>query len=443
MRFFLDSYGCTMNHGEGELFRRRLLSAGHTQALTSSKADVSLLFTCVVIQETESRMLKKVRDLSATGIPLVVSGCLVTTLPKRISSIAPQALQIPPRELAGMSIRELEMWLEGVGTIILGRAEHRTPPTDSDTGYYAAKEIFSGPTEDDGQERTTFIVPISQGCLGNCAYCLTKKARGNLVSYPIEDISDMVREAITSGRTEIQLTSQDTAIFGRDSGSSLPELLDSITSIDGEFRIRVGMMNPTGMLSILSDLIHSYASEKVYDFLHMPIQSGDDSILAAMRRGYSVDEVRTILSRFRQEVPELTLSTDIITGFPGESEESFEMTLDLIEELRPDIVNITRFSERPGTEAISLAGKVHGRISKERSRELTKLRFRISSEKNTALVGRRLQVLTTERGKGTSTICRDDSYRSVVIKEQLPLGIRYDVEIVDSTDVYLLGRRAE
>ena len=250
----------------------------------------------------------------------------------------------------------------------------------------------------------------------------------------------MVKDAVTMGRREIQLTSQDTGIYGRDIGSSLPALLKRITKVPGEFRIRVGMMNPAGLISILDELIEAYACRKIFKFLHMPIQSGDDAILRLMKRGYVVEEAVGIVESVRTAIPGLTFSTDIITGFPGEDDVSFEKTLKLVEKLAPDLVNITRFSERPGTGAVTLKNKVHGRVSKERSRQLTQLRFRISAEKNRTFVGREMRVLVTERGKGRSVICRDDNYRSVVIKQALPVGEWIDVKIIDSTDVYLLGR---
>ena len=527
MRFYLESYGCTMNQGEGELFRRRLLHAGHDQAGSMDRSDVNLLFTCVVIRNTEVRMVKRIRELAATGTPLVVAGCLVTTFPDKITKIEPRALLIPPRQLATTDIAALERWVTGgrgtgtggppngngepcmtggpvanggvgegenvfstngkdgtVGNVraggstrtgtglptgrknrcrgatpgagecyrleevfpaqwpgAIGRSGGRIGPGGS--GYRETSEPVA-PGEPEERDHSYFVVPISQGCLGTCTYCITRQARGSLASYPPDDILHLVRTALASGYTEIRLTSQDTAIYGLDKGTSLPVLLGTMATPGkgyGDFRIRVGMMNPRGTLPILDDLIRSFTSPRIYSFLHMPVQSGDDAILSSMGRGYTVEDVKTILGAFRDAIPDLTFSTDIITGFPGETDDSFRVTMDLVEELRPDIVNITRYSERPGTRAATLGGQVHGRTSKERSRRLTELRFRISAEIHAGFLGKQLHVLATERGRGGTTLCRDDRYRSVAIREQLPLGRWYSVEIVDSTDVYLLGRR--
>jgi len=444
-----------MNHGEAELFRRRLLSSGgENQQTDPGNADVNVIFTCVVIQETEKRMLKKIRELKKIGTPIIISGCLVTSLPDKAKEIASDALLIPPRELGSLTLEKIVEWIashsggeevEGDGNNV-GRDSTDTcdETVEGETkkkrerARFRNSEIFRSPSLE-REDRATFIVPISQGCLGNCAYCLTKQARGVLQSYPPDHIVEMVTGAVKAGMKEIQLTSQDTGIYGRDIGSSLPELLELISGISGEFRVRVGMMNPTGMKPILKELIEAYRSEKVFKFLHMPIQSGDNEVLKRMRRGYAIEEAKEIIEDFRRAMPELTLSTDIITGFPGEDEDAFQRSLNAVRDIQPDLVNITRYSERPGTEAVDLGNKVHGRVSKDRSRMTTELRFRISAEKNSRFVGRELNVLVTEQGKGESVICRDDNYRTVVVKHYLPVGDRYDVRIVDSTDVYLLG----
>jgi len=424
-----------MNHGEGEHLRRRLLEEGciHTSL---EEADVNILFTCVVIRETEKRMFKRVKELTDLGKPLIVAGCIVSTFLDKVKGITDDAFLVAPNEAEVLGSKAISKWLvNGKGSIGL-----QDPGRSCADDRGLSSDRKSCPTRVETAERSTFVVPISQGCLGKCAYCLTKKARGILKSYPMGRITDMVRKAVEEGNKEIQLTSQDTGIFGRDTGRSLPVLLDELVGIPWEFRIRVGMMNPTDLETILPDLIRVYASKKIFKFLHLPVQSGDNSILKSMNRCYTTEDFRRIIMEFRKAYPDLTLSTDIITGFPGEDEDAFQRSVELVNEIRPDLLNITRFSERPGTAAVRLPGKVHGRISKERSRILTELRFRISRERNTGFVGGEMKVLATEKGKGRSVICRDDNYRTVVIREELQLGQWYHVKIVDSTDIYLLAR---
>ena len=449
------------------MVRRRLMSQGNEYVPLEAASDIHFIFTCVVIQETERRMLRRIKEITALDIPLVVSGCLVTSFPEMINEIAPDALPLierfplnridsklsllPPRKLAEITTDQLEAWLSPGSRIdpneigSTGEIRNVEPPEigEGEEGHelptFSSGELFCKELDSGGPVRTTFIVPISQGCLGNCTYCITKEARGRLTSYLPDHILDLVTGAVGVGKMEIQLTSQDTGIYGRDMGISLPSLLDNLTNIQGDYRIRVGMMNPDGLKPILHATIAAFGSPNIFKFLHLPIQSGNDEILSSMGRRYRVSDVREILVRFREAIPELTLSTDIITGFPGETEEAFQDSLDIISELRPDLVNITRFSERKGTRALELPNKVHGRISKERSRKLTELRFRISAEKNREFIGRKLRVLVTEQGKERSVICRDDNYRSVVVKNELTIGEWREVEIVDATDVYLLG----
>ncbi|MEE9223869.1 MAG: TRAM domain-containing protein [Thermoplasmata archaeon] len=169
----------------------------------------------------------------------------------------------------------------------------------------------------------------------------------------------------------------------------------------------------------------------------MPVQSGDDGLLRSMRRRYSVEDFMDICENFRSEFPDSSISTDIITGFPGETQEQFQASLDLMRGVRPDIINVTRFSAREGTEAFNMDKKVPGRESKERSKELTRLRLEMSLEKKETLVGSTFRVMTTERVKLGTTMARTDSYRPVVLPGDLPLGSFYDVKIVSATDAYL------
>ena len=151
-------------------------------------------------------------------------------------------------------------------------------------------------------------------------------------------------------------------------------------------------------------------------------QSGDDDVLAAMRRDYTVADFRAILAAFRAAYPEITVSTDIIVGFPGETEAQFERSLDLVREVRPDTVNVTRFSAREGTPAASMPGQVVGWRAKERSRRLTRLRFAIARDIHESLVGRTVRVLTTEPGRDGTTRSRTDAYKQVVLPGVRPIG---------------------
>ncbi|MCD6106328.1 MAG: tRNA (N(6)-L-threonylcarbamoyladenosine(37)-C(2))-methylthiotransferase, partial [Thermoplasmata archaeon] len=273
---------------------------------------------------------------------------------------------------------------------------------------------------------------------GACSYCITKVARPRLRSYRPELIVENVKRALAMGYREIRLTAPDTAAYGRDIGSSLPELLEMVAGLEGDFMVRVGMMNPNTASRIWDDLMKVYSHPRVFKFLHLPVQSGDDGVLRDMRRGYTVEEFEELVRDFRSRHEGL-LSTDVIVGYPTEDEEAFRNTVELVGKVRPDILNITRFSRRPGTPAWRLK-PLPSQELKRRSRLLTELHRRISLENNSRFVGRRMRVLVLEEGKGGTVLARAPSYRPVVL-DAAHLGEWVEAEIVDYSFVYLRGRR--
>jgi len=274
----------------------------------------------------------------------------------------------------------------------------------------------------------------------SCSYCITHFARGKLKSSQVESVISDIHSALDQGCREIQLTAQDTASYGLDIGTNLGELLKEISKIDGKFRVRVGMMNPSEAQKILPTILSSYNDLKIYKFVHLPVQSGDDEILKKMNREYTVEQFIDILNKFREKYPDVTVSTDIIVGFPTETEEQFNKTVELIENVRPDIVNITRFSARPLTKAKVMKGRIPTEKVKERSKFLTDLCKKISNEKNREHVGKTYNVLVTEKGKNQTFAGRAKNYKQVVIKEKVKIGDFVKVKIVGSADTYLLGK---
>ncbi|MEE9594862.1 MAG: tRNA (N(6)-L-threonylcarbamoyladenosine(37)-C(2))-methylthiotransferase [Candidatus Hydrothermarchaeales archaeon] len=414
MRIFVESYGCTLNQGEG-LEINRSLSANHSTVPEASQSDLVVINSCGVIERTERKILRRVKELQRMGKEVIMTGCL--------PSINPHAVREAGIEMIapigdGQAIQDL----------IAKRFESRVGNNDKPDA-----ENF---TIDDRQ-RVEAVVKIANGCLGNCSYCATKNARGNLKSRYIEAILGDVESAIAAGSKEIRLTAQDTAVFGMDNGSSLPFLLTAIGQIPGQFRVRVGMMNPLYTKTILEGLIEAYDNEVIYKFLHVPLQSGDDEVLKDMNRGYTVDDFKRIISKFRGRFDDLTISTDVIVGYPTESEDSFRKTYEFLEEIKPDIINITRFSPRPWTRAYELKD-MSDRIKKERSRKFTILHKSLGSEINAKLVGKELGVLVTEPGKNGTLMGRTDTYKTVILREG-KLGDFMKVRIKDATSFYLVA----
>jgi MiaB-like tRNA modifying enzyme len=326
---------------------------------------------------------------------------------------------------------------------------------NSDTGASLAKRPKSDLRSETSvlvnfQSDVSFAVPIAEGCLGRCAYCITRFARGGLRSSSIDSVIEDVRTAVDSGAGEIRLTAQDIACYGLDFKNNirLPDLLEKICRIqpaqdkNNNFMIRVGMMNPDSLQPIIDNLISVYTDPRIFKFLHIPVQSGSDDILELMGRKYKVEQFKAIVTQFREAFPNMTISTDIIVGFPKESEDDHKRTLTMLEEIKPNIVNITRFSQRPGTKTASMSGKLHGRTIKARSRELTELCQSISLNLNHEFINAELRVLATEKNIGrykNTTLTRTDEYKPVVVESDLELGKSFRVKVVSATEAYLIG----
>ena len=416
MKFYFESYGCTMNQGEAKIMEDIVRARGHEIVSEEEQSEVLVLVTCTVIETTELRMLKRLKELTKTGKMVVVAGCMASVQKDVILSNNPDALILTPQYLKDM----------GKVADILAIGDER-PKRDREY-------------EDALKKSADAIIPISSGCLGSCTYCITKVARGALQSHTSDILIESMKKVLSDGFKEIRLTSQDTAAYGADIESNLPSLLKSICEIEGEFRIRVGMMNPENVKPILPEMLDVFSDPRIYKFLHLPVQSGNEEVLEKMGRGYTISDYLYVIDGFREAFPNLTISTDVIVGFPGESDSDFKDTVDLVKKLRPNILNITRFSPRPQTLAKDMENKIPSRIAKERSRELTKVQAEISRSINAAFVGNKEHILICEPGKPGSMMGRTNSYLPVIVKESVALCQFIDVEIIESKDTYLIGK---
>ena len=384
-----------------------LASQGHVFIDNPDFADLVVVNTCTVTQTTQQKVLKYIYLLSDLGKDVVVAGCLPAAQPGIMDGI--DSPSVTPASLDEI-------------TDIVG-SNGITAPTLYDVPLL---------------EGVTGIVSISQGCVGQCSYCIVKQARGKLVSRPAQYIVDEIRLLVQQGAREIQLTSQDTSAYGMDMCIRLPELLRAVTAVEGDYMIRVGMMNPFTVIGIIDDIIESFKDSHIFKFLHIPIQSGSDKVLQHMNRKHTAEEFKYIIDTFRNNFPGIVISTDFIVGYPTETEQDFIDTLELLKEIRPQKVNITRYSPRPDTPSSQLRDLPSWK-KKERSRRLTKVHHTINRELLRKRIGDSIHVLTTEVGKDNSTIGRDIYYNNIVVKKDIPLGNWYDVEITGSTITYLIA----
>lgn len=407
MRAYVESYGCTLNQGEACEIQETLVSLGWRLVSDPSEADLSVLVACVVIESTENRMLKRLRELTSVSGRVIVTGCLATARREAAEAISPSAEFVPPGDVPSFSA--------------------------------AAGRVGPVVPMDEQEELGVAIVPIASGCRGECSYCITRVARGSLRSRDPGEIVSRIAGSSSGGPIEVRVTAQDSAVYGLDIGTDIVSLMKRVSAIDGDFRVRLGMMNPDSVLPLLDRLHELYSDPRVFRFLHLPVQSASDGLLEDMGRRYRASDFERIVDEFRRTAPDSTLSTDLIVGYPGESEDDHEANLVLVRRVRPDIVNVTRYSPRPGTKAFGRSDGVAGWKAKDRSRELTELRFAVSLERNEEMVGETRRALATERGKNESTILRTDEYRQVVVRERLPLRKFYDIGVDEATPTYLIG----
>ena len=404
-----------MNQADSDIMRG--LISKYFELSDVENADVVVINSCGVIEYTERKIIRRMKELKSLGKKIVLAGCL--------SRISKEAVELADSVVSPDNLDKIVDAINSNSKVLF--VERRS--IDKAKLYDVKCRL---------RENAIAIVSISEGCLGSCSFCATRIARGRLKSFSIDAIVNEVKKAVEMGFKEIQLTSQDTGAYGLDMGEyKLPELLNRISKIDGDFRVRVGMMNPHHAAKILDDLINSFSNDKIYKFIHVPVQSGDNKVLEHMKRNHTVEDFVEVVDRFRKEFDDVMVSTDIIVGYPTESEESFWKSYELIKNVKPDIVNITRFSPRPNTPASKLRD-IPGWIKKERSRILTKLCREIGYENNKKFIGKRFRVLITKHGKNGTMLSRTNSYRPVVTTGEL--GRFKDVEIIDCTFNYLISK---
>jgi MiaB-like tRNA modifying enzyme len=284
------------------------------------------------------------------------------------------------------------------------------------------------------------IVEISNGCMSECTFCQTKLAKGDLNSYRIGDIVRQVKRELADGCKEIWLSSTDNGCYGLDIGEDLSTLIDKVVQIPEDFRVRVGMMNPMFMPRIRDNLLKSFEDDKVFRFLHVPVQSGSNDVLNNMKRGHTIETFKDVVRKFRTKFGPFTISTDIIIGYPTETQENFEETITLLKETRPDIVNISRYSQRPGTVAAEMPQLDVAEV-KRRSKQVTELINDISFENNRKWIGWKGSVLFDENLDG-QVKGRNFAYKPIFVDGITEIGQMCTVRVVDATTHSLIGEIA-
>lgn len=355
-KVFLRTFGCAHNQSDSEYMAGLLQAYGYELTEVDLEADAWVINTCTVKNPSQTAMNNIITRGKASGKKLVVAGCV------------PQGDK-RAKELEGMSllgVTQIDRVVEAVEETLKGNTvtllnKKKLPALD------LPKVRRNAHVE---------ILPLSTGCLGSCTYCKTKHARGELGSYSPHVIRERVKSAVDDGNVrEIWLSSEDTGAYGRDIGYDLPRLLEDIISelpTDGRTMLRVGMTNPPFILEHLDAIAKALCHPCVFSYLHVPVQSGSNAVLERMNREYTREEFERVCDVLLAKVPGLELATDIICGFPGETDEDFQATMDLVQKYRFSHTHISQFYSRPGTPAARMK-HVPSSTTKARSRKLTQI----------------------------------------------------------------------
>ena len=326
IRIFIKTFGCSHNASDSEYMAGILSSEGYQIVSSLESSDITIINSCTVKSPSQAAFLNTVTKSKSFNKKVIVGGCV------------PQA----ERNIPGLESCSI------VGVSQIDKIDYIVEKTleGNVVRFLENKTLPSLLLPKIRRNKYIEIIPISQGCLGSCTYCKTKQARGKLISYPIEHIVQACKNAWNNNAKELWITSEDTGVYGRDIGTNLPNLLvEILKEIPSDVMIRIGMANPP--YSMIKVLNHP----NVYSFIHIPVQSGSNAVLDKMLREYTIEEFNFLCDKFIEGVPDITIATDIICGFPTETKENFEETLNLVEKYKFPVINISQFYPRPGTVA--------------------------------------------------------------------------------------------
>jgi len=417
-KIWVEAYGCSASFSDSEMISGLIVNGGHSLAQSPEESDLSVIVTCSVKDATASKMIHRIKESNSK--PLIVAGCLPKAEKNTVEKFAERASLLGPNSI-GKTLQVIQSTLDGRKIIAL---------EDSDISKVGLPKVRLNPA--------VGIIEIASGCLSECTFCQTKLSKGDLQSYRIGDIVRQVKTELSEGCCEVWLTSTDNGCYGLDIRSNLPELVNAVAEIPEKFFLRVGMMNPMYMPRIKNELLKSFENNKVFKFLHVPVQSGSDKVLHEMKRGHTAKIFRDVVTQFREKFDRFTISTDIIVGFPTETEDDFEKTLQLLDETRPDVVNLSKYSQRPGTDAAEMT-QIDVSEVKTRSKKTYDLITKISRENNQKWIGWKGQVVFDEKFEKQMR-GRNFAYKPIFVHDEPKIGTISDVEIVDATNHSLIGK---
>jgi threonylcarbamoyladenosine tRNA methylthiotransferase CDKAL1 len=411
MKIIFKTYGCTLNRADTEMMEAIARQGKHEIVENEDDADVVVVNTCTVKLPTENKIISYLNGLKKKGKTFVIAGCM--TVDKKIQDTFNAPM------LGPSSLRHIN---EAISDAAEGRRSHY--------GVLETKDFLPK-----GFTPPIARIAICDGCTDKCHFCQSRLARPKLISQGMKSIKVSLEKALGLGCREIELSGCDTGAYGLDIGTDVTELLKELCRTNGDFRIRLGMANPHHVKRLLGKLVNVYKNPKMFKFLHASVQSGSEKVAREMGRGHSVADFESIIKILRREIPDVMVETDIIVGYPTETEEDFNETMAMLERVRPDIVNLSKFTPRRGTVAAEMK-QLPSETIKQRSVKVADLLKNQGLENNVKFLGKKINILVTEEGKG-----RANSYKQVAFIGKAELGSRIDVAITGFTHTTLLGKK--
>jgi threonylcarbamoyladenosine tRNA methylthiotransferase CDKAL1 len=407
-------YGCTMNHADAIVAMNFIRSKGF-QVTSIEEADTVVVFSCAVRNETEDKVISNSKRLQSEGKKVIVTSCLANSRPAKILSEAPQSILL----IGGDNSELLDAVTSPQGTVVYGKTTLKAQPTN----------------------QPVYPIKISQGCTSNCSFCITKLAKPSLWCRPSDEIVSSIQKSVLGGAVEIDLSSMDNADYFEPPKTRLPELVKKIVNnVRGDYMVRIGMMNPKGALLLMGGLVDLLDLDKVYKFLHIPVQSGDERVVRDMNRDYDPWKVLLAFKKLKNDFVNLRIATDLMVGYPTEDDEAFENTLKLIESGVFDKIHMFRFTPRPHTKA-SFAEQLDESLKKRRSELASRLISEVQSEKNQKYLGTVQEALVTDAFGTERLEARLSNYLKVYLPyEANLLRSRVRIEICGSTPEHLIGK---
>lgn len=407
-KFRIVTLGCRTNQYESQAYRDQLQQMGFAQAFDDEPADICIVNSCTVTESADSHSRHEIRQLARKnpGARIVVTGCLAERDPE--------------------AVRSLEGVTDIIGNLDKEQLISKIFPED-DTPDFTIKRFDA---------HTRAFVKVQDGCNSYCTYCIIPYVRGRSRSRSIPHILDEVKELIANGYKEIVLTGINIGDFDGDGTNTLAELVREVDQVPGLERLRVSSIDPDEVDDELLDAIIN--GKKTCRSMHIVLQAGSNVVLKRMNRKYTRQMFMEAVERLRGACPEFTFTTDIIVGFPGETDLDFQDTLDVMRQVRFAKVHMFPYSERKRTRAALYENKVSEQVKRERKQIVLRESERLAHSLREEYVGKTMTVLTENSNSGHT-----DNFLQVILDQELPSNQLVEVELLENTPEGLLGRVIE